>query len=228
MNDAEREGLDLRAREVELQRTRLAFEMDAERERLTATRTQAVAAARQAGTAIVAILVSLVISLGAQVSAAETAERALSAQVTLAEQRLAHEATQFLQRERRTVYIELVRRARSERVVFRHARRHAVEHGRLPAGFGAAEVSLHYSSAQAAAADARFVGTRRMSELAERVGLLCWELRRLARRLVEDPATAADPAWDVTVRELGERTREFLAVGQEQMLAGSVRSTSAG
>jgi hypothetical protein len=212
MDDAEREELDLRAQEIELQRTRLVFEMDVERERTEATRTQAVAASRQAGTAIVAILVTLVVSMWAQVTATSTAERALTTQVRLADKQLRHDSEQFLQQERRSAYRELVRQARTTRVVLRDVQLYVVQKGRLPEGFDRADVVAHYESAQAAAADARLVGTRATSDLAE---------RGLAVDLVKDPASAHDPAWDATVRALGDLTREFLALGQRQLLHGT-------
>jgi hypothetical protein len=221
MDDAEREELDLRAQEIELQRTRLVFEMDVERQRTEATRTQAVAASRQAGTAIVAILVTLVISMWAQVTATSTAERTLTTQVRLANEQLRHDSEQFLQRERRSAYRELVRQARATRVALRDVQLYVAQEGRLPDGFDRADVVAHYESAQAAAADARLVGTQETSALAERVGQLCWEVRGLAVDLVEDPATAGDPAWDDTVRELGDLTRQFLALGQKQLLHGT-------
>lgn len=221
MDDAEREELDLRAREIELQRTRLVFEMDAERQRLEATRTQAVAASRQAGTAIVAILVTLVISMWAQVTASSTAERTLTTQVQLAKEQLRHDSEQFLQRERRSAYRELVRRARTTRVALRDAQLFVVQEGRLPDGFDRDDVVAHYESAQAAAADARLVGTRETSAMAERVGQLCWEVRGLAVNLVKDPSSAHDPAWDGKVRQLGDLTRDFLKLGQRQLLHGT-------
>ena len=221
MDDAEREELDLRAREIELQRTRLVFEMDAERQRLEATRTQAVAASRQAGTAIVAILVTLVISMWAQVTASSTAERTLTAQVEMANDSLRHDSTLFFQQERRKVYRELVRRARTARVAFRDAQLFVLQEGRLPDGFDRDDVIAHYESAQAAAADARLVGTRETSAMAEQVGQLCWAVRGRAVNLVKDTRSAHDPAWDDKVRQLGDLTRDFLALGQKQLLHGT-------
>ena len=169
-----------------------------------------------------AILVTLVISMWAQVTATSTAERALTTQVRLANEQLRHDSEQFLRQERRRAYLELVRRARAERVTFRNAQLFAAEHGQLPGDFGTEDVVDVYESAQAAAVDARLVGRPDTSELARQVGQLCWQVRVLAMQLVDDPDSAGSPAWDITTRQLGERTRDFLKLGRDELLDDTV------
>ncbi len=41
-------------------------------------------------------------------------------------------------------------------------------------------------------------------------------------QLVDDPDSAGRPAWDITTRQLGERTRDFLKLGRDELLDDTV------